>query len=528
MKKEQITRILIAVFVFGFLVLSGYVFISQEPTGAATPIGNFVFNNVSKETSTTTYNSEIIALIAKKNSFLNDNVAWGIFMCCLLVGTGVFYSIRLGFMQFTKFGAVMQQTVVRMVKRDKQAKKGELTPFQAFCTAMAGTVGTGNIAGVTGAIVLGGPGAVFWMWVAALFGMLTKYAEIVLAVHFREKDKNDEWVGGPMYYIKNGMGKNWTWLAVVFAVLATIASFGIGCMTQANTIAGTFLTAVNSVTASDLTGTSAETWIRLGMGLFVAICVGIVVIGGLKRMGRVTETIIPFMSLLYIILSIIVIAANYNNIGMAFGAIFQSAFTTEACIGGVSGFVFMKALQKGVGRGVFSNEAGLGSAPIAHATTSETNPVKQGLYGIFEVFVDTIIICTMTALVVLTANVVPWGVKSMAGCDTTILSFATVFGDEASSIMIAIALFFFAFSTILGWSLYGSRCFGFLTKGKFVLVYQIVFLVLIVIGSTMDLSLAWNISDTLNGFMAAPNLIALLCLSGVVVKLTKEYFNKKK
>jgi len=527
MKKNQLVRILIAVFVFGALVASWFFPFTPESTGEVTNIGSYLFNDVVKESTSKTYESAFLTEVARINGLLNDNVAWGLFMCCLLVGTGVIFTIRTKFFQIRKFGFVFKETVAKMFKKT-EAKKGEMTPFQAFCTAMAGTVGTGNIAGVTGAIVLGGPGAVFWMWVAALFGMMTKYAEIVLAVHFREKDMKGRWIGGPMYYIKNGLGEKWKWLGVLFSVLATVASFGIGCMTQVNTIAGTVVTAVNSVTTTDIVGTSAETWIRLGMGIFVALAVGVVIIGGLKRMGRVTEIIVPFMSLFYIIASIIVIIVNRQNLGMAFASIFEAAFCKEACIGGVSGFVFMKALQKGVGRGVFSNEAGLGSAPIAHATTSETNPVKQGLYGVFEVFVDTIVICTMTALVVLTANVVPWGVKSLAGSDTTIFSFATVFGNQAASIMIAVALFFFAFSTILGWSLYGSSCFSYLTKGRYIGIYQVVFLALVVVGATMDLSLAWNISDTLNGFMAAPNLIALLALSGVVVKLTKEFFEKKK
>ncbi|MBQ4061369.1 MAG: sodium:alanine symporter family protein [Christensenellaceae bacterium] len=458
-----------------------------------------------------------------------NSFAWGPVMLVLLVGTGIFYTIRTGAFQFTKIGHVLKNTIGKVLKKkDKKektkAKTGEVTPFQALTTAMAATVGTGNIAGVTGAIVLGGPGAVFWMWVSALFGMATKFAEVVLAIKYREKNAKGEWVGGPMYYIKNGLGKNWKWLAAIFAVLGVLASFGIGNAAQASSIASTFITAANAVTSANILGTQTESVLRLVIGIIVAVVVGIVLIGGVKRIGKVTETIVPFMSMFYIIGSLIIVFANIGNIGPVFASIFKAAFAPRAVIGGVGGFVFMNAVKRGVGRGVFSNEAGLGSAPIAHSSSSETHPVKQGLYGIFEVFVDTVIICTLTTLVVLMSGItIPWGNGAMADAQVTIMAFSSVFGSKFSSIFMAVAMLFFALSTILAWSLYGQRCLEYITKGKGRIIYLIVFLLVIIYGSTADITLIWNLSDTMNGLMAIPNLIALIALSGVVASAVKEY-----
>ena len=532
MKKATLVRVLLCAVIFGVLIASAFVDTTQKPTGNAVAVGSYANGNPAADEAAAADAAAEVAqkrtfadVVADANNFLND-IAWGIFMCVLLVGTGAYISARTGFLQFRRFGYMMRSTVGRLFRREKaDVGEGEITPFQALCTALAGTVGTGNIAGVTGAIVLGGPGAVFWMWVAALMGMCTKYAEIVLAVKYREKNAKGEWVGGPMYYMKNGLGKGWGWLAVMFAAFGALASFGIGSMTQVNTIAGTFVTAIDSVTATVITGTQTEAIVRWVVGVVIAALVALVVIGGIKRLGSVAEKIVPAMSVFYIIGSLIVIFSNIGNLGMVFKSIFQAAFTPEAAFGGVTGFVLMNAIKRGVGRGVFSNEAGLGSAPIAHANSSETEPVRQGLYGVFEVFADTIVICTMTSLVVLTSNIVPWGNADMAGADTTILAFGTVLGPKASSIFIAIAILFFAFSTILSWSLYGQRCFAYLTKGRGVIVYQIAFIATVVIGATLKLSLVWNIADTMNGFMAVPNLIALLALSGTVVKLTKEHFN---
>ena len=463
-----------------------------------------------------------------------NGIAWGPWMLLLLVGTGVYLSTRVGFIQFRRFGYAMKNTLGKLFKK-QTAGEGEMTPFQAVATALAATVGTGNIAGVTGAIAVGGPGAVFWMWLSALFGMVTKYAEVVLAVKYRERNTKGEWAGGPMYYIRNGLGKGWNWLASVFCVLAVLASFGIGNMTQVNSIAAAINNALDTFTTG--AGTS---FVFMGqdvrvssivIGAVVAVVVGLVLFGGLKRLGSVTEKMVPFMAAVYIIAAIAVVVINAEYLGQAFALIFTSAFTPDAALGGATGIVIMTTIQKGVGRGVFSNEAGLGSAPIAHASTSETDPVKQGLYGIFEVFMDTIVICTLTSLVVLLGILsggteVTWGAST--GVDLITACFSSVFGGSVSSVIMAVGLGLFALSTILSWSFYGTRCCEFLLGAKATRVYQCLFVVVLIIGSSLELELVWNIADTLNGFMAIPNLIALLGLSGVVIKLTKEHFSALK
>lgn len=465
-------------------------------------------------------------------NYLNG-IAWGPWMLLLLVGTGVFLSVKVGFIQFTKFGYAMKNTIGKIFKK-QTAAGGEVTPFQAMTTALAATVGTGNIAGVTGAIAVGGPGAVFWMWLSALFGMVTKYAEVVLAIRYRERNAKGDYVGGPMYYIKNGLGKKWSWLAVVFSILGALCAFGIGNMTQVNTIATSF-----NATLDAFGGNTAAATVpffgqmvpvsSIAVGAIVAVIVALVLFGGIKRIGAVTEKLVPFMAAIYIICALCVIFANLGSVGKVFAMIFKGAFSAEAALGGAFGITIMQTIQKGVGRGVFSNEAGLGSAPMAHAASSETNPVKQGLYGIFEVFMDTIVICTLTSLTLLCgveAGVeLTWG--QSAGAEMIIASFSTVFGGRIGSLIISIAISLFALSTILSWSLYGTRCCEFLLGSKPTLIYQIIFVFVIIIGSTLKLDLVWNIADTLNGFMAVPNLIALLGLSGVVIKLTKEYFAKE-
>ena len=462
-------------------------------------------------------------------SFLNG-IAWGPWMLLLLVGTGVFLSVKVGFIQFTKFGHAMKNTIGKIFQK-QEAAGGEVTPFQAMTTALAATVGTGNIAGVTGAIAVGGPGAVFWMWISALFGMVTKYSEVVLAIKYRERNAKGDWVGGPMYYIRNGLGKKWNWLAVLFALLGGLAAFGIGNMTQVNTIATTFNTTLNAFGGSVEAATIAMFGqtvpvSSIAVGAVVAVVVALVLFGGIKRIGAVTEKMVPLMAAVYIICALCVVFTNLGSVGKIFGMIFKGAFSAEAALGGAFGITIMQTIQKGVGRGVFSNEAGLGSAPMAHAASSETDPVKQGLYGIFEVFMDTIVICSLTALTLLCgveAGVdISWG--QSAGAELIIASFSTVFGGKLGSLIIATAISLFALSTILSWSLYGSRCCEFLLGQKATLVYQILFVFVVIIGATLDLELVWNIADTLNGFMAIPNLIALLGLSGVVIKLTKDYF----
>ena len=463
-----------------------------------------------------------------------NGIAWGPWMLILLVGTGVYLSAKVGFIQFTKFGHAMKNTVGKIFQK-QDADGGEVTPFQAMTTALAGTVGTGNIAGVTGAIAIGGPGAVFWMWLSALFGMVTKYAEVVLAVHYRERNAKGDYVGGPMYYIKNGLGEKWKWLAMTFSVFGALAAFGIGNMTQVNTIANAINNAIDS-----FGGNTAAASVNLFgqivpissivVGVIVAVIVALTLFGGIKRIGSVTERLIPFMAIIYIVCALCVVICNFGSLGKVFAMIFKGAFSAEAALGGAAGITIMTTIQKGVGRGVFSNEAGLGSAPIAHAATSEKDPVKQGLYGIFEVFMDTIVICTLTALTLLcgveSGVSITWG--ESAGAELISAAFATIFGSHLASLIIAVGIGLFALSTILSWSLYGSRCFEFLAGSKALIIYQVIFVVTIVIGATLKLSLVWDIGDTLNGFMAIPNLVALLGLSGVVVKLTKAHFEKVK
>ena len=461
-----------------------------------------------------------------------NGIAWGPWMLLLLVGTGVYLSARVGFLQFRKFGYAMKNTIGKVFQK-QTAGEGEVTPFQAVSTALAATVGTGNIAGVTGAIAVGGPGAVFWMWLSALFGMVTKYAEVVLAVKYRERNDKGDWVGGPMYYIKNGMGKAWTWLAFCFSVLGALAAFGIGNMTQVNTIASSINTAIDAFGGN----TAANSLNLFGqvvpvssivIGAIVAVIVALTLFGGIKRIGSVAELMVPFMAAIYIVCSLCVVFCNLGSLGKIFVMIFKGAFSAEAALGGAFGITIMTTIQKGVGRGVFSNEAGLGSAPIAHAATAETNPVKQGMYGIFEVFMDTIVICTLTALTVLcgaeSGVSIAWG--QSAGTELIAEAFATVFGTKIGALIVAVGIGLFALSTILSWSLYGTRCFEFLTGGKGVKAFQTIFVLVVVIGATLELELVWNIAEMLNGFMAIPNLIALLGLSGVVTKLTKEYFHK--
>jgi len=469
-------------------------------------------------------------IVGKVNSF-----AWGPIMLILLVGTGVYLSIRVGFIQFTRIGFWMRNTFGKIFKK-QSAGEGEVTPLQAVTTALAATVGTGNIAGVTGAIVAGGPGAVFWMWLSALFGMVTKYSEVVLAVKYRERNEAGDWVGGPMYYIKNGLGSGWKWLGGIFCVFGFLAAFGIGNMTQINTIASSINTAIDAF-GGNVEASSVQMFGQLVpissivIGAIVAIIVALVLIGGMKRIGQVTEKLVPVMAIIYIIAALIVIFSNIRFIGRAFGLVFANAFSVQAAFGGAVGIAFKTIVQKGVARGVFSNEAGLGSAPIAHAATSETDPIRQGVYGIFEVFMDTIVICTLTSLVVLlgfcNGSIAPeWG--GSGGTDLVSASFGGVLGGRLGALIVAVGITLFALSTLLSWSLYGTRCFEYLFGVKASMAYKIIFVIVVVIGATLKLSIVWDIADTLNGLMAIPNLIALLGLSGVVISLTKEFFANNK
>ncbi|MGI5971463.1 MAG: alanine/glycine:cation symporter family protein [Oscillospiraceae bacterium] len=459
-------------------------------------------------------------LVGAVNSF-----AWGPAMLLLLMGTGVWFSVRTGFFQFRKFRHMLKITLGAFTRGKCEEQKGSITPFQALTTAMAATVGTGNIAGVSSAIIIGGPGSVFWMWVSAVFGMMTKFAEVVLAVRYRERNKG-EWVGGPMYYIKNGLGGGWKWLGALFSVFGALAAFGIGNTAQVSTITSAVINAADTFSEGGA-GIYERAAISWAVGIVIAIITGLVIFGGVKRIGRVTEKLVPFMSVLYIAGTLVIILSNLKSFGPVFISIIESAFTPRAVIGGVSGFYFLRTVRLGVGRGIFSNEAGLGSAPIAYASTSDLNPVRQGLYGIFEVFADTLVICTLTAFAILMSGIsIPWGDAGVGGAVVASNAFATIFGEKVSSLFTAFSILCFAAASVFSWALYGQRCFGYLTGERCLGIYKAVFILLVVVGATQDLALIWEAADALNGLMAVPNLIAILGLSGEVISLTKKYSEK--
>ena len=461
----------------------------------------------------------MLEIITNINNALN-NFIWGVPAMTCIIGVGLYLAVRTGCLQIRKFGYALKNTIGRMFRK-QEAADGSLTPFQAVCTALAATVGTGNIAGVAGAIAIGGPGAVFWMWISALLGMGTKFAEVTLAVHYRERNDKGDYVGGPMYYIKNGLGKNWMWLAYLYAFFGVCAVFGTGNATQVNTITAAVNTALINYGLLSVDSTAGS---NLIIGIFICIIVALILIGGVKRIGRVTEKLVPIMALLYIVLGIGLIAMKAEQVPAVFASIFQGAFQPAAVTGGVVGSFFV-SMQKGVSRGIFSNEAGLGTGSIAHACADTQDPVKQGLFGIFEVFLDTIVICTMTALVVLLSGVhVPYG--QAAGAELTISGFTAVYGNWVS-IFTAIAMCCFAFSTIVGWGLYGARCAEFLLGSRILLPFNIAYALVSIVGATVDLGLVWGISDTFNGFMTVPNLIAVFLLTPVVLKLIKEHFAKE-
>ena len=458
----------------------------------------------------------MLSTIETINQVVNDFI-WGVPAMICIIGVGFYLSCRTGFLQIRKFSYAIQTTIGRMFRK-RNASDGALTPFQAVCTALAATVGTGNIAGVAGAIAIGGPGAVFWMWVSAVLGMCTKFAEVTLAVYYRETNKEGDLVGGPMYYIKNGLGKNWQFLAVLFSAFGVLTVFGTGNATQVNTIT----TAVNSALLScGLISEGAVKTSNLIQGIIIAALVALILLGGVKRIGQVTEKLVPFMALLYIVLSVGIILFRIQALPSVIQAIFEGAFKPAAVTGGAVGSLFM-SMKKGVSRGIVSNEAGLGTGSIAHACADTRKPVKQGMFGIFEVFTDTIVICTLTALVILCSQV-PVGYGQAAGAELTIQGFISVYGNWVS-VFTAVAMCCFAFSTILGWGLYGARCIEFLFSEKVIKPFMVAYSLVAILGATADLGLMWNIAETFNGLMAIPNLIALFLLSGTVVKLTKEYF----
>ena len=461
--------------------------------------------------------SNFVSTIESVNGALNS-FAWGPLMLLLLVGTGIYLTIKVKWLQVTHFGRILKNTVGTLFKKQDSKDHGaNISPFQAVTTALAGTVGTGNISGVTGAIFTGGAGAVFWMWVAAFFGMITQYAEILLAMKYRIKDENGVYHGGPMYYIENGIGKNWKWLAVIFCLLGGFASFGIGNIAQSSEISGAL--------------TDLFKLPPLASGILIAVVVALVTLGGIKRIGKVTSLLVPFMSVFYIVAGIILILMRITHIPAVFGQIFAGAFSFKSVGGGLFGYTIMMAMKQGFARGVFSNEAGLGSAPIAHAASSTEEPCEQAIWGVFEVFIDTIVICSITAFAVLLSGILDaeGGLSAYASKGAAAAAaFNTILPGTLGGKIIELSLLFFALSTILSWAYYGENCWGYLTKNNktFILVYKIIFALVCIVGAMGSGTLMWDIADTLNGLMAIPNLIALLMLSGVVAKVTKDYFSK--
>lgn len=462
----------------------------------------------------------MLQTIESVNTAIN-NFVWGVPAMICIIGVGLVLTLRTHFIQFRKFGYALKNSIGRIFSKE-EAKEGSITPFQAVCTALAATVGTGNIAGVAGAIAIGGPGAVFWMWVSALLGMCTKFSEVTLAVHYREKNKDGDYVGGPMYYIKNGLGKKWYWMAVVYALLGALTVMGTGNATQVNTIT----TSINSALLNyGILSDSQISTANLIIGIIIAVLVAIVLLGGVKRIGGVAEKLVPFMAVLYIVFAVGVVILNIDNVPTVFSSIFAGAFNPSAFTGGVVGSFFV-SMKRGVSRGIFSNEAGIGTGSIAHACADTDQPVKQGMFGIFEVFADTLVICTLTALVILCSGV-PITFGQAAGAELTISGFTSTYGNWVS-IFTAIAMCCFAFSTILGWGLYGARCLEFVFSHKIVKPFMVVYSLVAILGATVDLGLIWGIADTCNGLMSIPNLVALFLLSGTVTKLVREHFASNK
>ncbi|HEL1734538.1 TPA: sodium:alanine symporter family protein [Streptococcus suis] len=436
-----------------------------------------------------------------------NNLVWGPPLLILLVGTGVYFTLRLGMFQVSKL-----PTAFRLIFSSDQSGQGDVSSFAALCTALAATVGTGNIVGVATAITTGGPGALFWMWVAAFFGMATKYAEGFLAIKYRTKDANGQAAGGPMHYITLGMGQKWKPLAVFFAVSGVlVALLGMGTFSQVNSIASSM---------SSSFGLAPQL-----VSIVTAISIAFFIFGGIEKISDVSTKIVPFMAILYILASLIVLLVHWDELLPTLGLVLKSAFSPAAAVGGFVGATVKEAIQRGIARGVFSNESGLGSAPIAAAAAKSDNPVEQGLISMTGTFIDTIIICTLTGLTILVTG--QWSVEGLEGAPLTQAAFATVFGNTGS-IALTISLVLFAFTTILGWSYYGERCIEFLFGTKSILPYRLLFVAMVALGGFLKLDLIWTIADIVNGLMALPNLIALLALSPVIIKETRQYFAKKK
>jgi alanine or glycine:cation symporter, AGCS family len=440
------------------------------------------------------------------NTFFNwlNGIVWGVPMIVLILGTGLYLQVRLGFMPLFKI--IYGFRMIWKSRTPGAKAEGEITPYAALMTALSATIGTGNIAGVATAIAVGGPGALFWMWMTAFVGMATKYAEVVLAVKYREVDDKGEHAGGPMFAIKNGLGKHWHWLGTAFAIFGGLAGFGIGNMVQANGISSAMQNSFG-----------VETWVS---GIVMAVLTGLVVLGGIKRIGAVAEKVVPFMAIFYIVCVMIVLVMFADQIPAAFATIFSDAFTGTAAVGGFAGSAVILAIQKGVARGIFSNEAGLGTAGIAQAAGSTSNPVFSGLIGMMGTFIDTIIVCTMTGLAIMVTGV--WS-SGETGAVLTSSAFEAAM-PGIGSYLLTISLALFAFTTILGWSYYSEKCWEFLFGTVTEKPFRILWTIAVFFGATLSLDFAWLVADTLNALMAIPNLISLLLLSPVVIKLTREYF----
>lgn len=483
----------------------------------------------------------MLDVIANVNGAVNG-VVWGIPMLILIIGTGVYMTVRTRFFQIVRARHVREKTIGGVFQKESgvttSGEKASISQFQALCTALAATIGVGNIAGVAAAIAAGGPGTIFWMWLSAFFGMMTNYSENVLGIYYRRKNSHDEWCGGAMYYLRDGLGSKegcsgiGKVLAVLFSIFCILASFGIGNMSQVNTIAGN-ITSVFRIEALDRTlwiGAAKINLYALVIGILLMLLAGLVIVGGIRRIAQVTEKFVPFMACAYILGALIVFIVNIGRAGEVFGAIFSFAFGLRAVGGAAVGLAVKSAVTWGFKRGVFSNEAGLGSSVMVHSASDVVEPVRQGMWGIFEVFADTIVVCTLTAFSILSTGLIDLHTGQMLSTNeqTALVSeaFGTVFhfgGVNIGSAFIAVAILLFAFSTVLGWSYYGTKAWEFLFGTKSTILYKIVFVVFIVFGATMNLNLAWDISDSFNGLMAIPNLIGVLTLSGTVIKITENY-----
>ncbi|MBS7369228.1 MAG: alanine:cation symporter family protein [Oscillospiraceae bacterium] len=479
-----------------------------------------------------------IEWVTKVNDAINGFV-WVKIGLVLLIGTGILMTVLTKFFQVTHIKEWWTQTIGGIFKKGSNVRKnkeeGSVSQFQALCTALAATIGTGNIAGVSSAICVGGPGAVFWMWIAAFFGMMTNFSENVLGIYYRRKNKDGEWSGGPMYYLRDGLGsyKGCKWvgrvLAVLFSIFAVLASFGIGNMGQINKIVINLDSAI--LKNVDLGYAFGDVkWTSIIIGTVLMIIGGLIILGGLSRIAAFAERVIPFMAIAYIIGSLVVICAHISQIGAMFAAIFKFAFGVKAVAGGITGIAIKEVITQGCKRGVFSNEAGLGSSVMVHSASNVREPVKQGMWGIFEVFMDTLVVCTMTAIVVLSSGMIDLetGLMVEGANDATLVadSFGNIFGP-AGSIFVSLAILLFAFTTVVGWSHYGTKAFEYLFGIKAAKGYKVFFVLMMISGAIMTSSLAWDISDTFNGLMMVPNLIGVLALSPLVMKITKNYVDRR-